>query len=139
MRKSRPRTVPVPDPPALEALLHSTSSSLFPAALGRQPVRIDSRSSDGDTPLHVLVRRTEVGGVRRLLDAGADPNALGDMDETPLHVAVRAASADLIAALLKAGARPSVVSAFGQTAAELADQLGRGTIYREGRRRARRG
>jgi ankyrin repeat protein len=44
--------------------------------------------SDGDTPLHVMLRRNDNEAVPMLLNAGANVNVIGDMSETPLHVAV---------------------------------------------------
>jgi ankyrin repeat protein len=99
----------------LEDILQSTSDSLFPADMGRRPVFIDSRSSDGDTPLHVLLGRKDVGGAKALLEAGADPNAVGDMGETPLHVAIRHGALAVIETLLAAGANPDIRSEFGDT------------------------
>lgn len=43
----------------LHDVLQSTSSALFPAALGAEPVRVDSTDVDGDTPLHVILRRDD--------------------------------------------------------------------------------
>ena len=105
--------------PALDDLLQSTASTLFPEAPGT-PVAIDSHAADGDTPLHVLVWRGDVDGMRLLLAAGADVDARGDLQETPLHVAVRRRQADAVALLLQAGANPDVPCVFGDSARERA-------------------
>ena len=48
-----------------------------------------SRGDRGDTPLHLVVRRARsLEEIRRLLDGGADPNALNDRRQTPLMVAL---------------------------------------------------
>lgn len=60
------------DDAALERLLQSLSDVLFPEELSETPVRIDSRSSEDDTPLHLLAWRSDVPGARLLLAAGAD-------------------------------------------------------------------
>lgn len=104
----------------LEDILQSTSDSLFPAELGARRVAVDSRDADGDTPLHVLVRRRDFDGAKQLIAAGANPNAVGDMGETPLHVAVRQGAADIVEALVAAGARPDIRSEFGDTPLSLA-------------------
>ncbi len=104
----------------LEEILQSTSDSLFPAELGRRRVAIDSRGSDGDTPLHVVLWRKDFGGAKDLIEAGADPNAIGDMGETPLHVAIRQEDPDIIDSLLAAGANPDIRSEFGETPRSLA-------------------
>jgi ankyrin repeat protein len=108
----------------LAEILASTSDTLFPAELGRKSVTIDSRDCDGDTPLHVMVRRKDRHAVRLLLAAGADVDATGDMGETPLHVAVSVEDAEIIEALLEAGARTNIRSEFGDTAAERAAKKG---------------
>ena len=61
---------------------------------------------DGDTPLHVMLWRSDVQAVIALIDAGVDVNAVGDMSETPLHIAVRNEGSVSIEALLHAGADP---------------------------------
>lgn len=103
----------------VDALLQSTSVALFPADMGRRRVTLASRDSDGDSPLHALLWRRNAAGARRLIEAGADPNAIGDMGETPLHVAVRAGFVDVVTALMACGADPEVRSEFGKTPAEM--------------------
>jgi ankyrin repeat protein len=104
----------------LEEILQSTSDALFPAELGRRHVAIDSRDCDGDTPLHVLLWRKDFSGVKDLIEAGADPNAIGDMGETPLHVAIHQEVPDIIELLLAAGANADISSEFGETPRSLA-------------------
>ena len=104
----------------IEDILQTTSDSLFPAELGRRHVAIDSRGSDGDSPLHVLLWRKDFGGAKDLIEAGADPNAIGDMGETPLHLAIRKEVPDVIESLLAAGANPDIRSEFGETPRSMA-------------------
>ncbi len=101
-------------------MLAGTSEFLFPAESGEHPVAVQSRASDGDTPLHVLVWQNDLDGVRVLLAAGADVNAAGDMGYTPLHAAVAEANPSMVVLLLKAGARQDVPSELGGPASELA-------------------
>lgn len=108
----------------LAVILASTSDVLFPEHLGNAPVMLDSAGCDGDTPLHVVVRRNDLYAVQTLLQAGAKVNAIGDMSETPLHVAVGQENTAIIEALLRAGARSDVRSEFGETAAERAARMG---------------
>ncbi|UTA52869.1 ankyrin repeat domain-containing protein [Lysobacter soli] len=108
----------------IDELLQSTSSTLFPADMGRRRIAIDSRDCDGDTPLHVLIWRRNSGGARALIEAGADPNAIGDMGETPLHVAVRVGLPDVVEALLVAGAGTDVRSEFDVTPRDMAMAMG---------------
>jgi len=108
----------------IEELLQSTSDTLFPADMGRRRVAMDSRDCDGDTPLHVLIWRKNAGGAKALIEAGADPNAIGDMGETPLHVAVRNVLPNVVEALLVAGADADIRSEFGSTPRDMANAQG---------------
>ncbi len=108
----------------LDQILQSTSDVLFPADLGERRVEVDSRSVDGDTPLHVLVWRRDPEGVEVLLGAGAEVDAAGEMGETPLHVAIRQEHPRMAELLLKAGANVEIRSEFGRTPLELAASKG---------------
>jgi ankyrin repeat protein len=106
----------------LDEVLKSTADVLFPEIIEGARIEITSRGCDGDTPLHVMTWREDVEGVRVLLTAGADPNAIGDMSETPLHVACRVASPAIVEALLAAGARTDICGEFDVTPADLAQE-----------------
>ena len=110
---------------SLEEILQSVSETLFPQELGKATVTIDSADVEGDTPLHVLAGRGNDYGIRLLIEAGADVNAVGDMGETPLHIAVRKGSTKAVGALLEAGADPNVVSEFDQSPKQMAEAAGR--------------
>lgn len=109
---------------SLDEILASCSDTLFPAELGAVPVTVDSRDADGDTPLHVLARRGNNYGIERLIEAGADVNAVGDMSETPLHIALHKKNIVAVELLLNAGAGVSLVSEFGQSPQDIANDLG---------------
>jgi len=68
--------------------------------------------------------RNDAYGVRRLIEAGANINAIGDMSETPLHVALSHENLEIIEALLKAGANTLLRSEFNLTALETAKEKG---------------
>ena len=108
----------------LKAVLQSTSDVLFPAELGEAEVHINSTDCDGDTPLHVLIRRNDTAGALMLIENGAPVNAAGDMGETPLHVAVSNKNMTVIDALIKRGARTDIVNEFSKTALERAIEEG---------------
>jgi len=108
----------------LDNLLQSVSDVLFPDQLGKRKVETNSRDSDGDTPLHVIARRNDLKGIKLLIKAGADVNAIGDMGETPLHAALSQKNKEIIRALLQAGANPNIRSEFGETAMEKAAKMG---------------
>ena len=105
-------------------ILQSTSAALFPAELGRREVQLNSRDPDGDTPLHVLLRRRDVRAASLLIEAGADVRAVGDLGLTPLHLAVRAQLPDIVTQLLRAGASPDVRDEFGVSPRDLAAEVG---------------
>lgn len=109
----------------LEENLASCSDTLFPAEMGKAPVRIDSTDVDGDTALHVMMWRNDAYGAKCLINAGADVNAIGDMSETPLHVALRQENVEMISVLLDKGSNPNIVSEFGQTPRSMAAALGK--------------
>lgn len=52
----------------LDEILASTSVILFPAALGKKRVTVDSRDCDGDTPLHVMVWQKNRYAVNLLIE-----------------------------------------------------------------------
>ena len=108
----------------LEAVLKSASDRLFPAEGGERKVYLDSRSSDGDTALHVFIWANETENAVFLIKSGIDINAIGDMGETPLHAAVHQKNMAVIKALLHADARTDIRSEFGKTARDLANEKG---------------
>lgn len=118
---------------SLSDVLQSVSDALFPADMGHARIEVASRDVYGDTPLHVVVWRNDEYAAKLLLEAGADPNAIGDIGETPLHVAVRARSIGLVRLLLSSGANPNIRCEFGDSASERADAIG-GELAREFRR-----
>jgi uncharacterized protein len=112
-----------PDPRTLADVLQSTADVLYPGEPDRE-VALDSRDAEGDTPLHVLLWRGDVEGARQVVAAGADVDAVGDLEETPLHVAVRRGLADAVELLLLRSADPDRPCVFGDTARERALRLG---------------
>ena len=107
---------------SLEDVLRSTSDVLFPGDEEERVVTVNSRSSEGDTPLHVMAWRKDIEGASILIAAGADINAIGDMDQTPLHVAIMQDDANMVELLIKAGAQTNLRSEFGKTALEEANE-----------------
>ena len=108
----------------LEEVLASCSAALFPEGMGRVAVQIRSKGSDGDTPLHVVLRRGDTAAALVLIAAGASVRAAGDMSETPLHLAIKQGDARAVEALLVAGADPEARSEFGETPQSLAAARG---------------
>lgn len=69
--------------PSVDEILQSLSDVMFPEHAGAATVSLSSRGYDGDTALHVLAWRGDTASAKVLLEAGADPNAPGEMDDTP--------------------------------------------------------
>jgi ankyrin repeat protein len=67
----------------------------------------------GDRPLHCIVRSGNAQCVGLLLQAGADPNAKGEMEVTPLYWAVGDGNLEVARLLLEAGARIDVINELG--------------------------
>lgn len=62
---------------SLEKILQSCSDALLPAEMGYKKVEINSTDCDGDTPLHVMVRRADIAGVQVLIESGDNLNTNG--------------------------------------------------------------
>ena len=108
---------------ASDEVLETLVSIFFPAD-EESVVLLDSRTPEGDTPLHVVTFGNRVEAAQVLIAAGADVNAIGDMSETPLHVATRQGFVPIARALLVAGADPDKVSEFGRSSREYAALAG---------------
>lgn len=72
-----------------------------------------------DRPLFRALRTRDVDGVRRALDAGADPNARGQAGVTPLMFAVQIEeNHNVVDLLLERGADLRATDARGRTAVD---------------------
>jgi ankyrin repeat protein/beta-lactamase regulating signal transducer with metallopeptidase domain len=66
------------------------------------------RSASLATPLHVAAERGDVGAIRALLGAGADPNARDLSGRSPLHLAAATGDVEAVVELLDGGADTDV-------------------------------
>jgi ankyrin repeat protein len=73
------------------------------------------RDSGGDSLLHITAARGDNEAVLLLLNAGMDPNILGDMGYTPLHEAADNKHWETANILISHGARADAVNEFGNT------------------------
>jgi hypothetical protein len=78
----------------------------------------------GYTPLHWAGIRAQWSAFVALLEAGADPNAVGDDGGTPLHWACHHDRPDMVAKLLDAGALLDVHNQWGRTPLHVAARRG---------------
>jgi ankyrin repeat protein len=65
---------------------------------------VDQQGGFRSTPLHVAIYRGFADEVRILLEANANPNAVGEYGETPLQVALGCKDLGIVEQLLRAGA-----------------------------------
>ncbi len=86
---------------------------------------IDTPRGDGMTALHWAARHGDVRTARRLLEAGADLEAVTRLGRhTPLHVASRAGHAPVIAVLLQHRADAAALTSAGAAPLHFAAQSG---------------
>ncbi|HUO68102.1 MAG TPA: ankyrin repeat domain-containing protein [Gammaproteobacteria bacterium] len=77
---------------------------------------VDHRNADGSTPLQWAVYKGDLAEVRRLLDAGADPNLANEYGASPMGLAADVANTEILNRLLEAGADADSPNQDGQTA-----------------------
>ena len=70
-------------------------------------------AGSGWPPIRCAAALGECDQIRRLLDARADPNAIGDQETTPLQVAAVYGHADAVEILLAGGADPNRTDGHG--------------------------
>lgn len=92
----------------------------------RAGVSADATDEDGQTPLYLAAVSDEVGIVRLLLAAGAEPDRGSgpDAGDLPLCGAAVGGHTEVVRALLAAGARPDLREAYGFTALRWTVTLG---------------
>lgn len=95
-------------------------------ALASRPAAIEGRAYDGWTPLHLAAFFGRTAAVERLLDAGADANAVSSnsLRNTPLHAAVAGGHREAALRLLERGAGVNVADAGGHTPLHIAAETG---------------
>jgi ankyrin repeat protein len=99
--------------PAFESLPHLSATS---------------KTSVGETPLHVAASWGDLDAIKLLVDAGADLSARGDLGYTPLHEAAEQGHANAVALLIKLGARINMTQDQGLTASDLAKLMGNESV-----------
>src|SRR4051794_40369406 len=102
----------------LESVLRDLEDGFLNITLDGKSLTINSRTPEGDTPLHLAAHRSDAQAIAVLAAAGADLNARGDMSSTPLHYAVASRCVPAADTLLKLGASPSIRNEFGKSPAD---------------------
>ncbi|WP_083855303.1 ankyrin repeat domain-containing protein [Thermaerobacter subterraneus] len=100
------------------------------ALLAAQPGLARVTAATGMTPLHHAARHGWAGVAQRLLDLGADPDAVNRWGLVPLHYAARYGHGAVVELLLDRGARPDVAAAGGQTPLDWAIVFGHPQVAR---------
>ena len=109
----------------LEQFLLRSSNVLFPGQTrAPKPLTVHSRSSEGDTPLHIAALWGDRHAARILLEAGADIDAKGDAGCTPLYFAVMGGHVEVAELLLQRGADPDAESELSSSPRSLAAHKG---------------
>lgn len=96
------------------------------ADIDRDPLLLETYSSDGWTPLHLAAFFGHLDLAASLLDRGADVNArsTNGLNNTPLHAAAAGGHTELVGLLLKRGAAVNTRQEGGWTALHAAAQSG---------------
>jgi ankyrin repeat protein len=113
------KEVPAADPKAsriMDALRHGDRAA-FDGMLGDKDA-INHSGTEGDTPLMYAALYGGIDSLRKLLDAGADPNLANAVGATPLMWAVEDPTKEKL--LLDRGANANAVSDDGRTALRIA-------------------
>lgn len=115
-------------PPPSSAFLKSVEDGDVLAAKRQldQPgsTLVNTRKGDtGETALHIVTRRRDLGWINFLMGHGADPNARDRSGATPLHVAVERSFLDGARVLIARGAQVDRPNNSGETALIKAVQL----------------
>lgn len=88
--------------------------------LKAQPMARDLRTGQGSTPLHLAATNPDVGPLKALLAAEADPNARDQDGMTPLHMAAYTQNAAHARLLLEGGADPYAKTNAGRDPTSMA-------------------
>lgn len=99
---------------------------MMQAWLDSDPAVLAARSADGFTLLHLACFFNHPEASNRLIERGADVNAIADNPSrvTPLHSAAACSSTEIVSILLEAGANPDAAQHGGYTALQSAAMHG---------------
>ncbi|GAB6877258.1 ankyrin repeat domain-containing protein [Thermaerobacter litoralis] len=133
-RSEEPAITPVPpQEPAASRILQAGRDGRKDrvlALLSHSPRLAQVVAPTGMTPLHHAARHGWADVAGRLVDLGADPDAVNRWWLVPLHYAARYGHRDVVALLLDRGADPDVAAAGGQTPLDWAIVFGHPQVAR---------
>lgn len=95
-----------------------------PGFEGLPEVGVNSRGSNGETPLHWMATLGDPEGIRLLVSAGAKVNATDSEGNSPLHEAVAMRQTSAVQALIAHGANTQLKNALGKTAQDISSTDG---------------
>lgn len=113
----------------LFVFLYQAASSMFYDLDSAPQIDVNARDYESNSALDYACIWGDLRAVRLLVSAGADINALGDMDVTPLHRAASGNFPEIVEFLLQNGAKQAK-NAFGLTPLECAIQKDNPDILR---------
>lgn len=96
---------------------------------------INATDDCGDTPLHYAASKNAIAECSWLIDNGADINAANNKGDAPIHQAARTLSITAMTTLLEKKADLDAVNNDGQTAIDITEEVGLGTLARSIRAR----
>ncbi len=104
--------------------------SLIVQLLIQYGAKINAKTNERDTPLHLACWNENTTVARWLLALGAKPNLTDKDGNTPLHIAAYMGTLPMIKLLLAHQADPTIENLEGKTAAKLAQKQGKLEVYR---------
>lgn len=81
---------------------------------------VNTKTDDGEMPLHSAIRTSKIDIVELLLAKGADVNATDQNGQTPLHLAARYATLDILKLLMTKNPDVNVKDRNGRTPLDIA-------------------
>lgn len=120
----------LPAPTPLHAAVKRGNLNELKAVLESNPATLNSKDSDGATPLHlaVAVSHRSIDVTQFLISSGADINVKGTSGNTPLHYTAWLGLAGMAQILLNAGADVNVTNDEGNTPLHDAAKQGRSDV-----------
>lgn len=106
---------------ALHQCVREDKDELLKILANAPGVKLEMKDGDGETPLFVAAGNANPRALQVLVDAGANPNAVGNDGWSAIMMAVRDARIENIEVLMKAGANIDIgQDMFGRRAVDLA-------------------